>query len=179
MPLTPAQSFKRLSVVLDTQVMRTAKLAFSYVYPDLATANHAMFISRVDDCNSLYTVLPWDWPRSTICSQMWWHKSCQECHKWHIYSQCWTSCTGFRWSIVRVKVLVVTFKTLSGWGPVYLLDSLYSRRVLFSAESSLLVIPGSKDIQLSSTRARALLIYIFYLQSALSCKWVLGGSQCN
>ena len=60
---------------------------------------------------------------------------------------------------IRFKVLVLTFKALNGLGPTYLQDRLFRYSppsLLRSADQNLLKVPGPKDINLASTRARAL-----------------------
>lgn len=62
---------------------------------------------------------------------------------------------------VRLKVLVLTIKALSGQGLMYLRDCLLPyllTRVLCSGESNLLVVPGPKDFWLFSTRDGAFLV---------------------
>ena len=59
---------------------------------------------------------------------------------------------------IRFKVLILTFKALSGPGPTYLRDRLFLfilGRILRSSDAYLLEIPNHQDIRLTSTRKKA------------------------
>lgn len=61
---------------------------------------------------------------------------------------------------VCFKVLVLALKAFSGLGPMYLWDhhfQYFPQRALHSELQNLLVIPGPKDVQLSSIQERAFL----------------------
>ena len=126
---------------------------------DLATVTHAMVTSRLDYCNSLYAGLPLGLIRKlqlvqNAVARVLTGISYQS-HITPVLRQLHWLPVEFR---IRFKVLVLTFKALSGFGPAYLRDrlSLYVPwRSLRSANKYLLVVPGPKEARLASTRARA------------------------
>ncbi|CAI5764971.1 Hypothetical predicted protein [Podarcis lilfordi] len=173
--LVPLPSVKSLGVILDVSLsmeaqVTTAKSTFSHLRrikqlvpylsrPNLATAIHAMVTSRLDYCNSLYAGLPLKLSQKLQRVQNAAARLRTGSLPWqHIHPVLFQ----LHWLLVeyrvRFKVLVLTFKALHGLGPSYLRDCLswYApRRTLRSIFSNTLEVPGSKEVRLASTRARA------------------------